>query len=572
MHKKYILLHLALIIPSLLFINELGAQDPLLDILSEELAREMQELGKQETPPYYMDYRVNDISSVSLSASFGSLTGQTKNRGRALTSSVKVGDYSFDNTHTFKGDYGEALSSSIYASQLPIDDKNDAIKQTLWLATDQAYKNALSSYTGLLNKKKNLDDENGLPDFSREKKEIYFEAMPEQTVSDFNEQEWIDFLKSLTSRFINDTNIFHADATLAYIFNRKYFISTEGSSIVQNSRYAQFQLMVSIRHKGGNILPLNLSYTAFRPADLPNKSLIESDLENLYQKLLILRDAPMAEAYAGPAILSPGAAGVFFHEIFGHRIEGHRLENYSDGQTFKEKINSRVLPKDFQVYSDPTLANYEGQDLIGYYKYDDQGIAARKVDVIQHGELKNFLMSRRPTQEFAHSSGHGRAQPGYAPVSRQSNLIIESSSAVSMADLRKELIRECKKQKKEYGYYFKEVIGGLTITDRYNTNVFNITPIEVYRIYTDGRSDELVSGVDLIGTPLTMFSNIISASENLEVFTGFCGAESGHVPVTAIAPALFVKKIETQKTPEFDSKMPILSAPEKDSISKINQN
>lgn len=170
-------------------------------------------------------------------------------------------------------------------------------------------------------------------------------------------------------------------------------------------------------------------------------------------------------------------------------------------------------------------------------------------------------MSRRPTEEFANSSGHGRAQAGYAPVSRQSNLIIESNNAYSESELRKQLIRECKKQDKEYGYYFKEVIGGLTVTDRFNTNMFNIKPVEVYRIYIDGRPDELVSGVELIGTPLTMFSNIVSAGDELKVFTGFCGAESGKVPVTAIAPALFVRKIETQKIPEFDSKLPLLPSP-----------
>jgi TldD protein len=240
------------------------------------------------------------------------------------------------------------------------------------------------------------------------------------------------------------------------------------------------------------------------------------------------------------------------------------LENFTDGQTFKEKVGAKVLPKEFNVYSDPTQNNYNGQDLIGSYVYDDQGIEARNVHVVEKGLLKNFLMSRQPTSEFSNSSGHGRAQAGYAPVSRQSNLIIKTTKPVSWPDMRKQLIKECKKQNKEYGYYFKEVTGGLTITDRYNPNVFDIMPIEVYRIYVDGRPDELVSGVDLIGTPLTMFSNIISGSDTREVFTGFCGAESGHVPVTTISPALFVRKIETQKSPEFDSKLPLLSSPEKE--------
>ena len=180
---------------------------------------------------------------------------------------------------------------------------------------------------------------------------------------------------------------------------------------------------------------------------------------------------------------------------------------------------------------------------------------------MEDGELKNFLMSRRPTQEFSNSSGHGRAQAGFAPVSRQSNLIIKSNNAYNEDDLRKQMIKECKKQNKEYGYYFKEVIGGLTVTDRYNTNMFNIKPVEVYRIYVDERPDELVSGVELIGTPLTMFSNIVSAGNEQKVFTGFCGAESGHIPVTTIAPAIFVEKIETQKTVEYESKLPLLPNP-----------
>ena len=148
--------------------------------------------------------------------------------------------------------------------------------------------------------------------------------------------------------------------------------------------------------------------------------------------------------------------------------------------------------------------------------------------MVKEGRLNEFLMSRRPTREFAHSNGHGRAQPGYAPVSRQSNLIVENTEGHSEEELRKMLIRECKKQKKEYGYYFKEVVGGLTYTDRYNANVFNVNPTEVYRIYVDGRPDEMVTGVDLIGTPLTMFSNILAGGDTPDLFTGFCGAESSY--------------------------------------------
>lgn len=545
-------------------IQEVGAQDELLDILVEELNREIETLSKQEYPPYYLDYRVDDVSSVTFQTSFGSLTGKSSNKGRALTTMLRIGGYDFDNTHVFKGDFSMPDQSAVYAAQLPFENDPDAIKQSLWLATDQVYKNALSSYTTLIQRRKEVAEESSIPDFSIEVAASYYEPPYNESDLRIDSEDWINRLKEYTRLFKSDSTIFHSDALLVFISNRKYFVSSEGSRIVQNSKYAQLQIQLSIQHKGGSVLPLNKSYTAFHPSGLPDHETILSDLKKLYNKLQVLKEAPMAEAYAGPAILSPEAAGVFFHEIFGHRIEGHRLENFTDGQTFKEKVNTRVLPKEFNVYSDPTMEEFNEQELIGSYVYDDQGIASRNVLVVKNGVLKNFLMSRQPTGEFTNSSGHGRAQAGYAPVSRQSNLIIETTKAMSWNDMRKQLTKECKKQNKEYGYYFKEVTGGLTITDRYNPNVFDITPIEVYRIYVDGRPDELVSGVDLIGTPLTMFSNIISGGDMRKVFTGFCGAESGHVPVTTIAPALFVRKIETQKSPEFDSKLPLLPSPDKE--------
>jgi TldD protein len=203
--------------------------------------------------------------------------------------------------------------------------------------------------------------------------------------------------------------------------------------------------------------------------------------------------------------------------------------------------------KSLNISCDPTMTSFKNQALNGHYLFDDEGVKARKVDVVRNGVLMNFLMSRTPIDKFGSSNGHGRAQAGMDPVSRQSNLMVESKKAATMNDLRKMLISECKKQKRPYGYFFADVIGGFTTTGRFMPNAFNIFPTEVYRVYADGRPDELVRGVDLIGTPLAMFAEISAADDNAEVFTGFCGAESGSVPVTAISPSLFVKRIETQK-------------------------
>jgi len=303
------------------------------------------------------------------------------------------------------------------------------------------------------------------------------------------------------------------------------------------------------------------SYFASDPAHLPSEEAILLDVNNLIAKLKLLRAAPVAEPYSGPAILYARAAGVFFHEIFGHRVEGHRLKDKTDGQTFKDKLKEQVLPKTLSVVFDPTLQNFNGQALNGYYQYDDEGVPGQKVTVVEKGILKTFLMSRSPIESFSKSNGHGRGQADNEAVSRQSNLIIENEKVVSMKDLRKMLIAECKKQKKAYGYLFTDVVGGFTTTQRYMPNAFNIFPTEVYRVYADGRPDELVRGVDLIGTPLAMFAEITAADDNRQVFTGFCGAESGSVPVTAISPSLFVKRIETQRKPVTQIDKAILEKP-----------
>jgi TldD protein len=537
------------------------AEDTLLKILSEEITREKDELSGQNLPPYYIDYRVDESTIISISTTFGSLISENRNKSRLLTTNVKVGNYTMDNTHEVEGDYSAPEATNVYSLQLPIENEPDAIKQTIWRATDQSYKNAVSSYASLLNRKEKIDSISGPDDFSIENPQTYFEEPIKDEDIKYDHDQWVKRLKEYSKITGNDSTIFHCDANLRINLQRKYFISSEGSSIVENLIYSQLQFIISIQHQGGTILPLQKSYTSFYPNSLPTHEKILDDLKLMYKDLLVMRTSVMAEPYEGPAILSPAASGVFFHEIFGHRIEGQRLESNNDGQTFKDKVGSKVLPEGFTVISNPGLFDWDGQDLIGAYHYDEQGIEGKQVIVVKNGVLQNFLMSRKPIEGFEKSNGHGRAQPGYAATSRQSNLIIQNKESFTDQDLRKHLIKECKKQNKAFGYYFAEVIGGLTLTDRYNTNVFNVMPTKVYRIYVDGRPDELITGVELIGTPLTMFSNILSAGNTCEVFTGFCGAESGRVPVTTIAPAIFVRKIETQKTPEYKSRIPILPTP-----------
>jgi TldD protein len=539
-----------------------GNDDELLSVVESELKREMTEFSKFSQPPYYLAYRIHDIHSAFVTSSFGSLTASDADHSRILFTDIKVGDYTFDSTHP-AGNFDEIDSYDMHggfgAIELPQDNKAEAIKLMLWQQTQNSYRQALNVYKALRNTPKT--EKKQINDFSKEEPAEYI-APP---MNDFNKiydaSIWKERIKKYSAPFSMHTDIIDAEASLEVNTERKYFISSEGARIAQNRAFAYLTIRASIRAEDGDVVPLHQSYFAADPSQLPADDVILRDIEAMISKLKLLRTAPVAEPYTGPAILYSRAAGVFFHEIFGHRVEGHRLKDNNDGQTFKGKLTEQVLPKSLSVTFDPTLSNFSGQALNGHYLYDDEGVKGQKVKVVENGVLKTFLMSRTPIENFSNSNGHGRAEAGTEAVSRQSNLIIENTKSVSMNQMRKMLISECKKQRKPYGYLFMDVVGGFTTTNRYMPNAFNIFPTEVYRIYTDGRPDELVRGVDLIGTPLAMFAAIQAADDKNEVFTGFCGAESGSVPVTAISPSLFVKRIETQKKPMMQLEKTLLERP-----------
>jgi predicted Zn-dependent protease len=303
------------------------------------------------------------------------------------------------------------------------------------------------------------------------------------------------------------------------------------------------------------------TFEATEPEDLPRDEIIEGAVERVAKDLKALLLAPEAEPFAGPAIFSGRAAGVFFHEIFGHRVEGHRQKDEAEGQTFTKSVGASVLPDFLSVVFDPTRKKVGNVELNGTYSFDDEGVAARPVTVVENGVLKAFLMSRSPIQGFDRSNGHGRRQAGLEVVSRQSNLLVESSRAVPEARLREMLVAEIKRQNKPYGLYFQDISGGVTTTGRQGVQAFKVIPLVVYKVYPDGRPDELIRGADIVGTPLASFGKILATSDRPQVFNGYCGAESGSVPVSAVSPALLVSEIEIEKKNKSQDRPPLLPFP-----------
>ena len=551
---------------SLLFVPKTygQGQDKLLGLLKEELAQQMKELKGEEFPPYHMNYRVIDVTSSVVSASFGALMNSQQYRSRTLVPQIRLGDEKLDNFRF--NQMGSAMSrfQGPSMARLPLDEENneDAVRQAIWDEVNNRYKFAVDMYQKTKAESSvNVEEEDKAPYFSEAKVEKYYEApLPAEKMT-IDMDRWAARMKEISAVFKNQPGIMKGDAIMIYTVERRYFVNNEGTEVVQNLPYARIMVFGETKADDGMELPLNLSYFAYDPADLPANDKIIADAKEMVKTLEALRVAPVVDPYTGPALLSGPASGVFFHEIFGHRIEGQRMKSENDGQTFKKMVGQLVLPADMHVYDDPTLRKYAGEDLNGFYKYDDQGVKAERVDVVVNGKLNDFLMTRTPIDGHPRTNGHARASDGFDPVSRQSNLVIETSNPKTPEELRQLLIEEVKKQGKEYGYFFKEVTSGFTFTGKGGTNSFNVTPLEVYKVFADGRPDQLVRGVDLIGTPLSMFSNIIYAGNDARVFTGMCGAESGSIPVTAISPTILVNKVETQRKAKSQDILPILPAP-----------
>lgn len=552
---KYILLLITLFVSIL----DVQAQDtPVMRALKAELNRTMTDLQTQKNPPYFLSYSVTETQTVRLSASFGRIELDEAPKNRILDIDLRVGDYKVDNTHIMRGSRFE-FGGSGRGVELPFSDDEQTLRSVIWANTDRQFKKAVERYGKVLtNKAVKVKEEDSSADFSFERPAQYKEAGATFVI---DTAAWRERLKRLSAIFSSQQDIYQGKVYFQADILTKYFVSSEGTELQTSEPNVRVFAQAVTKSDDGMTLPLYRSYFAFTPDRLATEKEMEQDIRNMIATGIKLRSAPLAETVSCPAILSGEASGVFFHEIFGHRVEGHRQKDPNSSQTFKSFVGKKILPEFIDVVFDPTLKTLAGKDIVGYFKYDDEGVLGQKVVAVKDGIFQNFLMSRSPIENFITSNGHGRKQAGYKSVSRQSNLMVLTKKQVPFDTLKAMLRVECKKQGKEYGLYFVEISGGFTFTNRTIPNAFNVQPLVVYKIYADGRPDELVRGVDLIGTPLTTFNNIISAADDLGIFNGVCGAESGGVPVSASSPSLLVSTIEVQKKQKSQAKPPLLPSP-----------
>jgi TldD protein len=543
---------------------------PLLDTMTLELNRAMGSLGKpgletksdtkpdakneKQVPPYFLSYSVADAAGVSIRAQYGALVDSQDSRQRVVDVQVRVGEPKLDNTH------GTHRGTAVNTMQLPITDDHEALERSLWLATNSGYGTALDNYLRVKTEAEvRAKEEDSSGDFSTEQPQVSVEKPAPAPVVD--KAAWEDRVRSLSKIFRAYPDVYQNIVMLTAQSETDYFVSSEGSRLAHPHQSARLIVFAVSRAEDGMDLFRAQTFEAETVDGLPKQAELAAAMNELGKSLEELRKAPVTEPFNGPAILSGRAAAVFFHEVLGHRLEGQRQRGDEEGQTFTKEVNKPVLPSFLSVSDDPTRTKFGNTWLSGTYDYDDEGQKAKKVDLIQDGVLKTFLMSRLPIASFSNSNGHGRAQTGRVPNGRQGNLIVTSTKAVPESELRTMLIDEAKKQGKPYGLYFEDISSGFAVTTRNSPQAFQVIPLVVYRVYVDGRPDELVRGVSIVGTPLAAMKRILATGDKSEVFNGECGAESGSIPVSAVAPAMLLTEMETQRQPQGTERVPILPNP-----------
>ncbi|HEY7535806.1 MAG TPA: TldD/PmbA family protein [Thermodesulfobacteriota bacterium] len=524
--------------------------------MEEELMRSWRKLRLESyESPYFISYQIKDNTYYTVNGKYGAIVSSDNNRTRRLFVDVRVGNYDFDNSIRGKSGGGVPFYDASYA---PIDNNVDAIRTVLWQVTDYTYKQALTQF---FNKKAGFVQKvkaDNYPSFSREKAHTYY--APEESLA-FEPKDWENKIREISAVYKDYEDLMDASLNITAEKETVYFVNTEGTRYILDEILYSIDADVMTRAEDGKVLKNYRSLYYRFPKDIPSVEELKSIIRELVEETLKLRKAEALNPVNVPAILEPEAAGIMFHEAVGHRLEGERQIDEKDGQTFKEKIGEKIIPPFLSIIDDSTLRTYNGIQLLGYYPIDDQGVPAQRVLLAENGILKSFLLSRTPINGFSKSNGHGRASYGRAPMARMSNLVVKSSKEYTREELKGLLLKEIKRQNKPFGLIIKKMIGGETNTSYYNFQAFKATPLMVYKVDPVTGKETLVRDVEIVGTPLVSINKIIATANDYGVFNGFCGAESGYVPVSAIAPSVLVSEIELQRTSEEKEKPALLPPP-----------
>lgn len=535
--------------------------DILISILKKDCKRALKMKVRGFPKPYYCSFLLRDIQWFNTWASSGSMYRRRSDHTRNVYSDIRVNRYGYDQvTDGGLHDNDDELESYNHI-KVPIDDKVHAgLRIALWRLSEAKFREALTDYNNKVsNSLSTLDANKKLKSFIQLPA---FKSIKYKRAELIDEAKWVNFCKK-ASKWLSElkyvsSNYVEFDATQ----ETKIFVSSENRVIVQHKEI--FSLIATIRNltKEGYFIEQEIVLNCTTQKELYDMRSFKKEALKKYNTLLELIDAKKIHSFSGPVLLSPKASGLLFHEAIGHRLEGSRLLSSGEGKTFKGSIGKNILNVDLDIYDDPNIKSFKGKNCVGSYDYDDEGVKSKKAELVKGGKLVGFLNTRSelPLKGMQVLNGHARNRGFQRPISRMGVTVVESKNGFLFKELKEQLLAEIKRQKKPYGLIVYQTLGGETETASYDFQAFSGEISYAVLLYQNGK-EELVRGVDFVGTPLQALNNIIAVGSELELDNHFCGAESGFIPVSTISPAVLLSNLELQAKDEAQVTPYILPRP-----------
>ncbi len=536
----------------MLSVMAIGQQSPsepdvVMKAMQDELARSVSSLKlKDLDKPYFIEYEIADVDSFTVSAAFGGLLYQNRDRGRGLSVDVRVGSYDFDN------------EPSGYPTQLVIEDDYDALRHELWLATDAAYRQAVETMTRKRAFLKNRTEEEKIPDFSQEEPTTVL--APKQTLT-IDEKKWEKQVREWSAIFREFPMIKQSSVSLQVQLFHKYMVNSEGTKVRRPSLLVSLEANAYTQAADGMWLSHGTGVPAASLDQLPSAEEFAKAIRKIARELTELQRAPvLSENYLGPVLFTGQASAEMFSQLLASELCSQRPSvgsQQEDSSSLFNRINRRVLPPFLSVFDDPTQQKLGDEELLGTFAVDDQGVPARKVSLVEEGILKNLLMSRRPRKNVLHSTGHGRSPLVGGASTTIGNLFIQPKEGKSYEELKQELIRTCKLQSLPYGVLIKSLSGrghaGKDLSD----------PVLAYKVYVDDGREELIRGVNPGELTLKDLRQMLAVGNDRFVYNQIegVGRGGGGIATSIVAPSVLVEELELKKPTGTQQKPLLLTHP-----------
>ena len=512
--------------------------DAVLVALKAEMERSKAKLKMENVPaPYYIEYRVTQIDAFDATAVFGALRNQQRGMARFLRVVVRIGDFKQDSY------YGTGQG---VVDVISIDEDVYAIRYRLWLATDRAYKAAAEALTAKQNALKQLKVDEPVDDFSPASAVQSVQALAHLPSEDFS--PWVELLEESSGQSRTDLALEHFESSLRFAAENRYLINSEGTAIRDGQLHYWLSVAGTTQAPDGMLLERSRKMDATELSKLPTRDEFLRTTTNVLETLKKLRDAPVVdEEYRGPVLLSNNAGAAVVEALIEPNVLGRKPQPGENGRTsgrWSSSYKARVLPTFITVVDDPTISSLSGQPLFGHYQFDDEGVKAQRVAVIQQGQLTSYLMGREPIRDFPASNGHGRASPTAGASPSPGNLILESSEAVADQELKKKLMEMAGQRGLAYGLYVVSMGARLE-------------PRLTYRVYVNDGHEELVRGA-LFGDldVRSLRSDLVSVGNTPAVETRF-----DPIAFSIASPALLFDELQVKRTPASKQELPEYSAP-----------